>query len=59
LSWKPTIFDHEQRTRFSLAGAHMEVPCADCHKQKIDVAGRPTVMYAQSPSECAACHRPK
>jgi hypothetical protein len=59
VAWKPVQFDHEKRTRFSLAGAHVEVPCLDCHRQKEEIAGRPTVIYAKASRECASCHRAK
>jgi hypothetical protein len=45
--WKPSLFNHETRTSFSLKGAHQNVRCEACHK-----ATKPT------PKECSACHGP-
>ena len=58
-SWKPSTFDHEARAKFSLKGAHEEVPCADCHKETTAIGGRQVVIYARAPSRCAACHADK
>jgi hypothetical protein len=54
--WKPSLFDHETRTDFSLKGGHMEVPCRDCHKLFRDVKNTPVLYYKPTPRECAACH---
>ena len=57
LAWKPAHFDHESRTRFSLAGAHRAVPCRSCHTHSEEIAGRPVLLYRAAPSQCAACHK--
>jgi predicted CXXCH cytochrome family protein len=57
LAWKPSIFDHETRSIFSLAGAHQEVPCGDCHNQKSERRGRLVVVYKGTPIRCRECHR--
>jgi len=57
LKWKPGKFDHRQ-TSFSLAGAHEEVPCKDCHTTKREVNGRMVVFYKPTPKDCASCHGP-
>jgi hypothetical protein len=54
--WRPSVFDHERQTTFSLAGAHQDVPCADCHKGARQVNGRRVVFYKPTPKECNACH---
>jgi len=49
-SWKSWEFDHDQRTRFKLGGAHTKIACLACHtvpvKDKFDLA-----------SNCFSCHR--
>jgi len=55
-AWKSSTFDHEKQSSFSLKGAHVAVPCADCHREKSMLAGRMTVMYKQAPERCSACH---
>jgi hypothetical protein len=44
--WKVTRFDHA-RARFALAGSHVRVPCADCHKSP---------RYRDAARECIGCH---
>jgi len=46
LAWRPASFDHNS-SGFPLAGAHVAVPCTECHQ-----GGR----YAGTPNQCAACH---
>jgi hypothetical protein len=55
-SWKPSTFNHETRAKFSLRGAHQDVPCAQCHKETAEIGGRRVVIYNRAPSRCAACH---
>ncbi|MBI1787321.1 MAG: hypothetical protein HYR60_07195 [Acidobacteria bacterium] len=50
VAWKPTTFDHETRSSFSLAGAHKAVACRQCHDR------RTVVPYKGTPSKCSACH---
>ena len=57
-SWKPSLFDHETRTSFSLKGAHQNVRCAACHKNVQSVAGKSVLFYKPTPKQCAACHGP-
>ncbi|RMF13924.1 MAG: hypothetical protein D6758_12345 [Gammaproteobacteria bacterium] len=46
--WSRNVrFDHD-KTRFHLKGAHKTAACGACHTDK---------RYAQTPRECAACHR--
>jgi hypothetical protein len=56
--WKPSLFDHERRTSFSLKGAHQRVRCEDCHKNARLVEGKSVLFYKPTPKECAACHGP-
>ena len=56
--WKPSLFDHEKRTTFSLAGAHQKTRCAQCHVLTRVVDGKPVLFYKPTPKECAACHGP-
>jgi Cytochrome c7 and related cytochrome c len=54
--WKPSPFDHDKGTRFSLQGAHRDVPCADCHKLTRVIDAKKVVFYNPTPRECKACH---
>jgi hypothetical protein len=54
--WKPSVFDHDKHTPFSLEGAHRNVPCGDCHKLAREVDGKKVVLYKPTPRECKACH---
>jgi hypothetical protein len=56
--WKPSLFDHERRTAFSLKGAHEKVRCEACHKDMQTVSGKSVLFYRPTPKECAACHGP-
>jgi len=56
--WKPSLFDHDKRTQFALAGAHKNVRCADCHKLFRDVDGKPVLFYKPTPKDCKDCHSP-
>ncbi len=56
--WKPSLFDHETRTTFSLKGAHQRVRCEACHKAVRTVEGKAVLFYKPTPKECAACHGP-
>ena len=56
--WKPSLFDHERRTSFSLAGAHQRVRCEACHTTRRVVEGKNVLFYKRAPNECAACHGP-
>jgi hypothetical protein len=54
--WKPSLFDHETRTDFSLKGSHIDVPCRDCHKLTREVENNAVLFYKPTPHQCAACH---
>ncbi len=54
--WKPSLFDHETRTIFSLKGAHQDVPCAGCHTTQRVAEGKSVLFYKPTPTQCAACH---
>jgi hypothetical protein len=57
--WKPSLFDHDKRTQFALAGAHKNVRCADCHKLFRDVDGKQVLFYKPTPKDCKDCHGPE
>jgi hypothetical protein len=57
--WKPSLFDHEQRTSFSLKGAHQTVRCEACHKDLREFEGKTVRFYQRTPKDCAACHGPE
>ena len=53
-AWTPGGYDIERHNRgasFVLAGAHLAVPCGDCHR----TADR--LRLTGVPSDCVACHR--
>ena len=54
--WKPSLFDHDQRTTFSLQGAHRDVPCGACHKLTRVINDKPVLLYKPTPRECSDCH---
>jgi len=54
--WKPSTFDHETRTSFSLRGAHQTTRCEGCHKLTRAVEGKQVLFYKPTPKDCAACH---
>jgi hypothetical protein len=45
--WKGTVFDHA-KTRFPLAGKHVDARCEACHKSSV---------YNEAPKTCLGCHR--
>jgi hypothetical protein len=53
--WRVAGFDHS-KTSFLLTGAHAQVACKDCHKNKREVNARLTLFYKPTPKECAECH---
>ena len=57
--WKPSLFDHERRTSFSLKGAHQNVRCEACHKEVRLVESKSVLFYKPTPKDCAACHGPE
>ena len=54
--WKPSLFDHDKRTQFSLQGAHRNVRCEACHKLMREVDGKSVLFYKPTPKDCADCH---
>ena len=56
MKWKPSLFDHDRRTAFPLAGAHQNVRCGECHKLTETMEGKAVLFYKPTPKECAACH---
>ena len=44
--WQQATFDHST-TAFPLTGAHVDLPCLQCHTDSV---------FAGIPSRCAACH---
>ena len=55
-AWRPSSFNHEKQSNFSLKGAHEAVPCADCHTQNSTVAGRVVILYSKTGKRCIDCH---
>ena len=56
--WKPSLFDHEKRTSFSLQGVHSNVSCDGCHKLMRAVDGKQVLFYKPTPKQCEDCHGP-
>ncbi len=56
--WKPSLFDHNTRTRFALEGVHKSVRCGRCHDNVKEVNGRDVLFYKPTPLACEACHGP-
>jgi hypothetical protein len=54
--WKPSLFDHDKRTAFPLAGAHRNVSCGACHKLTRVINAKSVLFYRPTPKVCAACH---
>jgi hypothetical protein len=54
--WKPSLFNHETGSTYSLKGAHEKVPCESCHDRYRVVAGKRVVFYKPTPRECSSCH---
>jgi len=54
--WKPSLFDHEKQSDFSLKGAHEKVACRDCHTGARNIAGQRVIFYRPTPRLCADCH---
>ena len=50
VDWEIWFFDHNLRTDFQLAGAHVLVACNDCHRQSIENMIKLSVR-------CGDCHR--
>jgi len=50
VAWDLWLFDHNTRTEFTLAGAHTEVACNDCHRSSL-------TSMQKSGNSCADCHR--
>ncbi|HLK19153.1 MAG TPA: cytochrome c3 family protein [Bryobacteraceae bacterium] len=55
-AWRPSVFNHEKQSNFSLKGAHEAVPCADCHTQKGIANGHAVVFYNKALKRCLDCH---
>ncbi len=56
VAWKPSAFDHERQSKFSLKGAHERVPCAGCHKRVTFTGGREAITYKGTSNACSDCH---
>jgi hypothetical protein len=56
MKWKPSLFDHEKNTSFSLHGAHQNVRCGECHRVTKVVNAKTVLFYKPTPKDCAACH---
>jgi hypothetical protein len=55
--YRPALFtlaDH-QKTRFPLEGAHLAIPCGDCHVRST-VAGATTAKFQFAERTCSVCH---
>ena len=57
-TYKPSSFSltRHKQTRFVLTGAHVAVPCADCHKESDAFTPKPSAIYHWQQLECTSCH---
>lgn len=46
-----------KNTKFNLAGAHLAVPCSDCHKPGMSARFKDVAQYRFDDRSCTACHR--
>jgi len=56
LNWRPSVFDHEKDSAFSLAGAHQKVACRLCHLTRKEISGESILFYGGITKECSGCH---
>jgi hypothetical protein len=54
--WKPSLFDHETGTDFSLKGAHAKVACNLCHTGYRMVGEKRVLFYKPTWRQCIDCH---
>ncbi|MBS0579518.1 MAG: hypothetical protein JSR36_09660 [Proteobacteria bacterium] len=47
--WKPSVFDHDRDTKWSLTGKHRKIGCHDCHTA--------TAATQKLAEDCFGCHR--
>jgi len=55
-AFKPSSFDHNRQSRYSLTGAHIKVACNKCHIQMKIKTDTLTTLYKPISMECASCH---
>ncbi|MBC8346596.1 MAG: cytochrome c3 family protein [Candidatus Marinimicrobia bacterium] len=56
--FKPTTFNliKHQTVRFVLEGAHLAIPCSECHKPYKPIRGQSTVKFTWREMNCNICH---
>jgi len=56
--FKPSSFTlaRHQKTRFSLSGGHVAVPCMDCHEAQKSPGSTAAVPYRFADRSCTKCH---
>ena len=56
--FRPSTFSlgKHKETQFMLTGAHLAVPCGDCHRQSSKFQPKPTEQYHFDDRSCTACH---
>lgn len=54
----PAIFgiDSHNKTDYPLSGAHLAIPCVECHP-KIEIDGSPTIKFSYESTRCIDCHK--
>ncbi len=50
-----TVTDH-QKTAYTLAGAHLAVPCNLCHKKIVNDHGGQSIQFRFASTNCQSCH---
>jgi hypothetical protein len=56
--WKPSLFDHNRGSDFTLTGAHRNTTCAACHMARM-AGDRKMTLYKGVPRVCSGCHATK
>lgn len=54
--FKPSIFDHNKQSPFTLTGAHQKVDCIKCHALAKVQSDSLITLYKPIASDCASCH---
>lgn len=55
--WTNLLFDHNTQSTFALTGAHVRVPCRQCHREERR-GGTTFVRFKPMRSTCESCHAP-
>jgi len=56
--WKPSLFNHNGESGYTLAGAHQNTACAACHGVRM-AGDKKLTVYKGVPRTCSGCHAGK